>query len=199
MRQLLGEYYLVKSQSLATATIVEEFFPREIMATLGYLLEQFPREFIASCLMIWSIVAVTPTNQTAANKAMMDYILKIVKESFRDFESALMLFNLVDKHAKSNWPETIYSIVSCLIDKVFWAELRSEMVHSLLIRMKDDSVCLAKSSVFSKCVLLVLNKIKNAACDSLKDDLVNVIEVIVNNNQSLVKKALLIALKNVKS
>lgn len=203
----MGEYYLLKFVRLNS----DELFSREIMTCLGRLLNEFTHQFIASCLAVWSLhVAAT----TPANTSLTDYILKIVKESFHEVESNIMLNNLFDadqsivnnhKMPTGPWPESMYLIVSGLIERI--GNVAFNVLKSLLGRMQNDSKAHAKSSVFSRCVLLVLNKMKsgnkgsseNVTGSRLDAELVLNAESIVNDNQTLLKKSLQIALKSLRN
>lgn len=186
-----------------------------MMTTLNQrLLTEFTHQFIASCLAVWllELASVKSTNTFLA-----DYILKIIKESFHEVESSIMLANLFDcqqtTRTTENWPESMYLIVSSLIERV--GNLAYDVLKSLLGRMLNDSKALAKSSVFSRCILLVLNKMKannktsegvtssqtaiKSTLRGVDADLVFIIESIVDNNLTLMKKSLQIAFKFLKS
>lgn len=177
------------------------------MEVFNHLLKEFPNQFISSCLTVWLI-------EIASNKStspiLGDYILKIVKEDFHELESNIMLTSLstsdTESQPESNWPEPLYSVITGLVEKI--ACVNYETINSLLSRMQTDCVYLAKSNVFSKCLQLLMNKMKsfsliNQADDitggeSLNDSIRRKIEIIISNNQTLMKKSLQISLKSLK-
>lgn len=165
------------------------------------MLNEFTHQFISSCLAVWSLQVAT---NTQSNTSLADYILKILKESFHEIESGVMLANLFDVHpaattgVKSNWSESMYLILNSLIERA--GNLAYDLIKSILGRMRNDSKVLGKSTVFSRCVLLVLNKIKaSRSGESVDADLLVTIEAILADNQTLMKKSMQIALKNIKN
>lgn len=175
------------------------------MISMTRMLNEFTHQFISSCLAVWSLRVAT---STPTNTSLTDYVLKIVKESFHEVESGVMLANLFDAQTttpsgmKSNWSESMYLIVSGLIERA--GNLAYDVLKSILDRMRNDSKLLAKSSVFSRCVLLVLNKIKasragESGCGVVDADLLVTIEAILADNQTLMKKSMQIALKSLKN
>lgn len=167
------------------------------MSAFNYLLKEFTHQFISSCLIVWTLELASNPQQS---KTLADYILKIVKEDFHEIEANLMLTGLSTQQSSNCWPESIYSIVTSLVEKS--ACLNYEVLSSLLTRMKSDSTVLTKSSVFSKCLLLLINKCKSGGSSQavvLNDSLLNLIEIIIGNNQTLIKKSLQTAFKSLKS
>lgn len=198
LRSLVGEYFAIKYRSLSETS--EELFSRDIMSAFNYLLKEFTHQFISSCLIVWTLELASNPQQS---KTLADYILKIVKEDFHEIEANLMLTGLSTQQQQSStscWPESIYSIVTSLVEKS--ACLNYEVLSSLLTRMKSDSTVLTKSSVFSKCLLLLINKCKSGGSSQtivLNESLINLIEIIIGNNQTLIKKSLQTAFKSIKS
>jgi hypothetical protein len=135
---------------------------RKMFQICTSVFKEFPRQFIYSCLMSWVIkinndpsVKSTPAI-VSTNKFLIEFVTKMIKDCFAETEALITLASLLNEFANLAWYESIYSVISCLIEKL--TSLNCENLSLLLTKMKSDSANLSKSNLFSKLLINLLNK-----------------------------------------
>ncbi|CAF0774509.1 unnamed protein product [Brachionus calyciflorus] len=226
-KSVLSSYILSSVNASTSNEQLSFILSRRILILCSNLLKEFPRQFIQSCLIQWIIEA----NLKNLNKIFIEFILKIIKENFTEQDSIILIQNLLMDFSGLKWSDNIYSVLSNLIEKI--SNLNLESFGLILNKMKNDSFELSKSTIFSKFLLLLLNKFKSNLVVSVSTNhvnnlnesfstmsqssqskrvrttaivetvsynknLIDIIESIVENNQTLIKKTLLNLIKSFK-
>lgn len=209
LRFILSDYVALNlKQSAANTNLI---LSRRIYSLCCTLCKQMPNQFIYSCMVVWLLFIneTTLSNDNlfkSTNKIFIEFLIKLIKECFNERESITMLENLLVEHSSTGlkWSEMIYSVLSCLIEKI--SNLSMENLNLLITKIQHDSNELSKSVIFSKFLLLVLNKYKT--CFSSKNEditegssistyknqnltqLIEKLSIIIQNNQTIMKKTL---------
>ena len=135
---------------------------RKIFLLCSSACKEFSRAFIYACLISWLLKANTsPSRKTppvamSANKLLVEFVLKLVKDCFGETEAVIMIELLLAEYANEDWFENVYSVVACCVDKM--SSVDGENLTLLLVKMNQDSKNLSKSNLFSKLLLGLLNK-----------------------------------------
>jgi hypothetical protein len=162
LKSLLCDYVLLSLYSESNpCKDASKVLSRKIFQVCSSVCKEFPRQFIYSCLMNWIIkINITSdknsTTIVSTNRLLIEFVIKIIKDCFAETEALTMLTSLLNEFAQLEWYENIYSVVSCLNEKL--TNLNNENLSLLLAKMKNDSLNLSKSNLFSKLLLNLLNK-----------------------------------------
>ena len=182
--------------------------------------KNYPRQFVLSCAVNWINLLNESLNekQKVRNKLFTEFLVKLVKESFEETTSTILLQHLSQEHSNSKWSENVYIVVSSLNEKI--SNLKFEFLKLIVEKMLIDSIEMKKSSVFSKLLLNVMSKFKTALSnqpiskklqenkdDQIVNDVSNInnnqktstdfsvwldqIFLIIENNQTILKRSLL--------
>jgi hypothetical protein len=210
LRFILSDYVTLNlKQSTSNTNLI---LSRKIYSLCCTLCKQISNQFIFSCLVNWLmfINETTLSNDShfkSTNKIFTEFLIKLIKECFGERESITMLENLLLEHSPIGlkWSENVYSVLACLIEKI--SNLGMENLNSLINRIQHDSNELSKSVIFSKFLLLILNKYKTSFSSKNEDiysdrnnisnyinqnlnQLVEKLSIIIQNNQTIMKKTL---------
>jgi hypothetical protein len=166
LKSIMCDYILLSLYSDEKSRDVEKVLSRKMVQLCSNVYKEFTKQFIYSCLMTWimkvNVDSGVQSNKglVSSNKLLFDFVTKFIKDYFAQAEALIVLTSLLNEYWSVAWYDNLYAVIACLIDKQL--NLSVENLGLLLNKMKNDSVNLSKSNVFSKLVLNVLNK-----CQSL--------------------------------
>jgi hypothetical protein len=156
---ILSDYVRVKMKSECQSG---QGLSRQIFTISVSAYSKFSRQFILSCALNW--IKLLNENldekQKIGNKLFTEFLAKLVKECFDEIASSLLLHHLAIENSNSTWSENVYILVSSLHDKI--SNLKLEFLKVIIEKMFNDSKEMSKSNVFSKLLLNIMNKFKNA-------------------------------------
>lgn len=226
LKYLFGDFILVNlSLNDLSNEQASKILSRKIFLICSGLCKEFPRQFILSCVVQWLMEA----NSKISNKIFNEFLIKIMKECFGEQESWILFQCLQTDCANLKWTDIIYSVLSVLIEKIpnlnsenfnfllnkmqadsaslSKSTIFSKFLQTILNKCKNHLVLNQASfesnnlkshneTSFSQSSQSIQSNKQKVSYDS---KLLNLIESIVDNNQTLIKKSLLNFVKNLKS
>ncbi|RNA09431.1 hypothetical protein BpHYR1_037940 [Brachionus plicatilis] len=145
---------------------ISRVLSRKMLNLSVCLCDEFQRQFIVSCLVPFIVEA----NSKISNKIFVEFFMKLIKENLNESGCNDLFTILLNDFNSIKWTEIVYSVLSVLIEKI--SNLNNENIELVLNKMKNDSIDLCKSTIFSKFLLNLLNKFKNRS----------VVKIVQNQN-----------------
>lgn len=173
LKFIFSKYILEGMEPNSSNDQISSLLSRRILSLSANICNEFQRQFVVSCLVPFIIEA----NSKPSNKIFLEFFIKLIKDNLNESGCSELLSILLNEFNSVKWTEIIYSVLSVLVEKNL--SLSSENIELILEKMKIDSIDLSKSTVFSKFLLSLLNKLKTEI--SMKNN-----KIKINENPSLI-------------
>ena len=197
LSEILGDYILIrlklKNETKEASIQIDSILSRKVFAICSQICKQFTRPFMFSCLSNW-IKCINESSKSKSSTLLLEFVNKLIKECFGESEAIALIQHLVAEFTNLKWSENVYLTMTNLVDKI--ANINLENFSIIIDKMQIDSKDLCKSTVFTKLIINLINKYKQVSAtssssssnnDYLKDKLL----VIIENNQTILKKSLM--------
>ena len=197
LSDILGDYILIrlklKNEAKEASVQIDSILSRKVFAICSQICKQFTRPFMFSCLSSW-IKCINESSKSKSSSLLLEFINKLIKDCFGESEAIALIQHLVAEFTNLKWSENVYLTMTNLVDKI--ANINLENFSIIIDKMQIDSKDLCKSTIFTKLIINLINKYKQVSAtssssssnnDYLKDKLL----VIIENNQTILKKSLM--------